>query len=330
VRPPSPRSDFSGAGIEPPASGEVLSRSHRNHPQPGAKFFEDFSLRTPVDDGMNTFMNQSDSFKRSNQNLLKSQKQSRAFTLTELVVVIATIAVLAMVVLPALAGTANKGGRAQCANNLRQIGVASMMYAAEYKDWLPINQVHTGSANVNKLNGMNYTYYVVSPSGLGTPNTFIPTNSTSVLFSDLGLLYRAGLAGNGSIFYCPEQWGTPSGANLYSPLLTSDSSGNVRSSYSFNPRTLDPTNGVFLRRYQKTGDLEPHKLLAVDYFAISLPPAAPSHFRERGWNVLFTDGSVQFSQGAAAYGSIQNFVVAQTIQSQEQEDFILNCLEFDH
>jgi type II secretory pathway pseudopilin PulG len=279
-------------------------------------------------------MTQSDSFKRSNRSLLKSQNQSRAFTLTELAVVIVTIAVLAMVVLPALAGVQNKGGRMQCANNLRQIYVASMIYATEYKDWLPINQVHTGSANINKLNGMTYTYYVVSPSGLGSPNTFIPTNSSSVLFSDLGLVYHAGLAGNGSIFYCPEQWGTPMGANIYSPLLTTDSSGNVRSSYSFNPRTLDPTNGVFLRRYQKTGDLEPHKLLAVDYFpgasGSGFSTTPPSHFRELGWNVLFTDGSVQFSQNVVAYMAIQNFVVAQTVQSQEQEYFILNCLEFDH
>lgn len=276
---------------------------------------------------MNVVMNQSDSFKRSNRSLLKSQNQNRAFTLTELVVVIGTIAVLAMVVLPALAGVANKGGRAQCANNLRQNYVASMIYATEYKDWLPVNLVHTGSG-MNRLNDMHYTYYVVIG---GTPNSFVPTNSQSFPFSDLGLIYHAGLAGNGSRFFCPDQWNTPFSASIYTPFLSTDSSGTVRSSYAFNPRTSDPTNGVYYRRYQKTSDIEPHKLFAVDYFAGSgFSTTPPSHFREGGWNVLFTDGSVQFSRNVLAYNSIQNFVVAQTIQSQEQEDFILNCLELDH
>jgi Tfp pilus assembly protein PilE len=281
---------------------------------------------------MKTFPNQSDCYKPSNRRLLEPQNRNRAFTLAELAVVIATIAVLATLVLPALAGAANKGGRMQCAANLRQNYVASMIYATEYRNWLPINQVHTGSANINKLNGMHYTYYVISPSSIyAGPNMFIPTNAFYMLYSDLGLLYGAGLAGNGSIFYCPDTWGTIFGANNYSPLLTTDSSGRVRSSYAFNPRILDPTNGNYLRFYQKTSDLPPHKLFSVEYFGGSgFSPNPPPHFRERGWNVLFTDGSVQFSQNVVAYNLIQTFSVTETIQSQEQEDQILNYLELDH
>jgi prepilin-type processing-associated H-X9-DG protein len=71
----------------------------------------------------------------------------------------------------------------------------------------------------------------------------------------------------------------------------------------------------------------------VDYFANSASGFAPnsfSHFREGGWNVLFTDGSVQFSQNVQAFNLIQTFSVAESSQSQEQEDFILNYLELDH
>jgi type II secretory pathway pseudopilin PulG len=282
-------------------------------------------------------MKRSVSFKRSNHGLLDSQSQSRAFTLTELAVVIATSAVLAMVVLPALAGVANKGGRAQCANNLRQIYVASMIYATEYKDVLPlctIGGVNSGGKS-NNLADVHYTYYVAST---GIPNSLVPTNATPATsyYQNLGYLYRNSLASKGQIFYCPEQWGTPLGASVYLPLLTTDSSGTVRSSYAFNPRLADATNGIIARRYQKTSDLEPHKLFTVDYFpgptGSGFVPIAPSHFRERGWNVLFTDGSVQFSQNVLAYNflTLGSFVVAQTIQSQEQEDFILNCLELDH
>ena len=258
------------------------------------------------------------------------RQPEHAFTLTELLVVIAMLVLMAMVVLPALAGAQNKGGRMQCANNLRQIGVASMIYATEYRDWLPIDLVHPSSVNV--LNAIHYTAYVA----FGPANTFVPTNAVDTSFMDLGLLYHVSLAGNGSIFYCPEQWGTAYGANTYSPLLTTDlygGGGAVRSSYFFNPRITDPANSYglpynmsHLRLYQKTGDLPPHKLFVVDHFLSK----SSGHIRECGWNVLFTDGSVQFSRNDQAYNLIQNFVSTETTSSWVQADQIFNCLEFDH
>jgi hypothetical protein len=139
------------------------------------------------------------------------------------------------------------------------------------------------------------------------------------------------------MFYCPEQWGTTLGANAYSPLMTTDSGGIVRSSYAYNPRLADATNGIIARRYQKISDLPPHNLFSVDYFpgptgGPGFVPILPSHFREHGWNVLFTDGSVQFSQSRVVWNFLSQgiFVVNQTVASLEQEDFILNCLELDH
>lgn len=250
--------------------------------------------------------------------------------MTELAVVIATIAVLAMVALPALAGVQNKAGRTQCAANLRQIYVASMMYASKYRGWLPISTVHTGSANINVLRGMFYTYYVTSPDGFGMPNTFVPTNAPASYFSDLGHLYNVGLAGRGSMFYCPDQWGALLGASVYSPLLTSDSSGRVRSSYAFNPRLVDATNGIVTRRYQKTSDLPPHKLFTVDYLGSA---GGMPHVREGGgWNVLFTDGSVQYSLNVGVNSLIRSgqFVDSESIQSYEMAEYIFNLLELDH
>jgi len=198
--------------------------------------------------------------------------------------------------------------------------VASMIYATEYRNWLPIDQTHPSSINV--LNGIHYTRYVAA----GTANTFMPTNASAQSFNNLGLTYHAALAGNGSFFYCPDMWGTAVGANNYSPLLTTDGGGNVRSSYYFNPRTIDPTGNLH-RLYQKTGDLPPHKLFAADFFYLG---AAYFHFRERGWNVLFTDGSVQFSQNVQAYNLIQTFIVDESQLSHIQGDQIMNYLELDH
>lgn len=62
---------------------------------------------------------------------------SYAFSLVELLVTIAIIAVLAALLLPAVAGAKARALQSQCANNLRQWGLAFRLYADDNTDFLP-------------------------------------------------------------------------------------------------------------------------------------------------------------------------------------------------
>jgi prepilin-type N-terminal cleavage/methylation domain-containing protein/prepilin-type processing-associated H-X9-DG protein len=68
----------------------------------------------------------------------------RAFSMVELLVVIAAVTILAGVIFPVLAQARDKGRQSRCLSNIRQIGQALLIYAQDFDESLPPSRQTTG------------------------------------------------------------------------------------------------------------------------------------------------------------------------------------------
>jgi prepilin-type N-terminal cleavage/methylation domain-containing protein len=89
-----------------------------------------------------------------------SSPPRRGFTLIELLIVMAIIAVLIAITIPAVTKARESSNRTQCANNLRQMGIACISHTQQYQ-YFP-------TAGVNDLAAPSYN--PPPPTGTGQPN----------------------------------------------------------------------------------------------------------------------------------------------------------------
>lgn len=131
---------------------------------------------------------------------MSRRKRLRGFTLIELLVVIAIIAILIALLLPAIQKAREAARRAQCQNNLKQIGLALHTYHDSHRTFPP--GMISAVSNTALFNGT--TARVADPSEPTTSNLTLQSNGlTSTLHGTSWMLHILPFIEQGNIY---DQW----------------------------------------------------------------------------------------------------------------------------
>jgi prepilin-type N-terminal cleavage/methylation domain-containing protein/prepilin-type processing-associated H-X9-DG protein len=147
------------------------------------------------------------------------KNRSHGFTLIELLVVISIIAVLIALLLPAVQSAREAARRAQCVNNLKQIGLATLNFESTYT-YLPSKALPVNQTNWNATDPNADAQYAMPGVAASYLMQILPYLDQSVIYNQINLTPGVAAADTVNIPVCTGPGAIHSGLNsVYSTAI---------------------------------------------------------------------------------------------------------------